>query len=494
MRDESAPARAEPVARGRYAHSPRPTLMMLYRLLRLIAGIALRWFYRDVRVRHADRVPRGAVPLLVVVNHPNALVDALLTGWAIPRRITITAKATLFENPVLGSCLRFAGVIPLRRASDERRHLASATAADVAAEQADRARNIEAFRAILECLEHGGAVLIFPEGKSHDEPALAPLRTGPARIALQAHTEGRVRSLAIVPVGLIFERKEAPRSRVLVDVGEPIDIDRWVTTAGEAAGVSALTEEIDRRLRDVTLNYATPDEAARTRGVARVFASLLADPLPVGAGRPLEDEVELERRLAQARRLLEREHTDPALRGRAERFLDRLGTFEQTLRSERVALDDVAISVDRRPGVRFAIREAALLAGVGPIALWGRLNHWLPFRLARTLGERDMTSRDQPAMRTILAGVGLVLLFYSAMTTIVAGLAGSVAAVAYLVSLPIAADVDLRFTERVRRARQRMRAYLRFRREPELRQRLCAEHAWLTREIAEISRQLIAVS
>src|SRR5918992_952227 len=98
---------------------------MLYNLLRLITGIALRWFYREVSVRHAERIPRGATPLLLAVNHPNALVDALLVGWAMPRPITITAKATLFENPVLGWFLRYMGVVPLRRASDERRRAAT---------------------------------------------------------------------------------------------------------------------------------------------------------------------------------------------------------------------------------------------------------------------------------------------------------------------------------------------------------------------------------
>src|SRR5919108_4593856 len=184
--------------------------MVLYRLLRAVAGIALRWFYREVSVRHAERIPGGATPLLLVVNHPNALVDALLVGWAMPRPITITAKATLFENPAVAWFLRYMGVVPLRRASDERRRRAAAgRAADPAGRAPGIDRNTEAFRAILGRLEQGGAVLIFPEGKSHDEPALAPLRTGPARIALQAHDEGRVRSLAILPIGLVFEQKEA---------------------------------------------------------------------------------------------------------------------------------------------------------------------------------------------------------------------------------------------------------------------------------------------
>src|SRR5918997_2583379 len=171
---------------------------MLYRLLRIIAGIALRWFYRDVRVRHAERVPRGATPLLLAVNHPNALVDALLVGWAMPRPITITAKATLFENPVLGWFLRYMGVVPLRRASDERHRAAgdaspggTTAAATEPAGSTERnvERNTEAFRALLQRLEEGGAVIIFPEGKSHDEPELAPLLSGPARIALQAERE-----------------------------------------------------------------------------------------------------------------------------------------------------------------------------------------------------------------------------------------------------------------------------------------------------------------
>src|SRR5687768_6818783 len=354
--------------------------MILYVLLRTITGIALRWFYRDVRVRHADRIPRDATPLLLTVNHPNALVDALVVGWTLPRRLTITAKATLFENPVLGWFLRIAGVVPLRRASDERKRLAALggvqEAAMVSSEQASQARNADAFRAILDRLENGGAILIFPEGKSHDEPALAPLRTGPARIALQAVREGRTKALAILPVGLVFEQKDAPRSRVLVDVGEPLDVNGWVAAAGNAAGVEALTEEIDRRLRDVTLNYATADEAALTQGLARVFASLLDDPLAIGRDRPLEDEVELERRLDQARRVLEHEATDPTVRARAERLLDRLTTFERTLCSERIAIDDVAIPIGAHHGTWFAVREILMLAVLGPVALWGRANHW----------------------------------------------------------------------------------------------------------------------
>jgi glycerol-3-phosphate O-acyltransferase/dihydroxyacetone phosphate acyltransferase len=237
----------------------------VYPLLRAIAGVALRWYYRDIQVEGLARVPASR-PLLLVVNHPNALVDALLVVSLVPRRVLITAKATIFRNPIGGALLRWLGVVPLRRASDETQPGGSLSPA----------RNKETFRAVYNALRRNGTVLIFPEGKSHDEPSLAPLKTGAARMALYAQEAGSVRDLAIVPIGLTFERKEAPRTRVLVQIGEPIFLDSWRPPAGIPAP-DALTAEIDARLRAITLNYPTIDDATRAVRLASLVAALFED-------------------------------------------------------------------------------------------------------------------------------------------------------------------------------------------------------------------------
>jgi hypothetical protein len=59
-------------------------------------------------------------------------------------------------------------------------------------------------------------------------------------MALQAYQQHGVRGVRIVPIGLLFERKESPRSRVLLQVGEPIDVDVLVVGAGPA-GLTAAT-------------------------------------------------------------------------------------------------------------------------------------------------------------------------------------------------------------------------------------------------------------
>jgi 1-acyl-sn-glycerol-3-phosphate acyltransferase len=203
---------------------------MIYRLLQWIGGIALHWYYRHIEIIGRDRIPVSG-PIIVAVNHQNALVDALLAQWVVPRRQRITAKATLSDTIFGALLVKVVEIIPLRRSSDES---AGASAP---------MRNRNAFRQIIEALSGGSAVLIFPEGKSHNDPSLAPLKTGLARVALWARNAG-IRGMRIVPIGLTFEDKARPDTVVTAHVGEPITVDEWPTDDPQA-----LTTEIAERLR-----------------------------------------------------------------------------------------------------------------------------------------------------------------------------------------------------------------------------------------------------
>ena len=452
---------------------------MLYALLRSVAGIALRWFYRRIDVVGLERLPRNA-PLLLVCNHPNALIDAMLVAWAVPRRVVLTAKATLFTRRTLATLLNWVGVVPLVRKSDVENGVMRGAR--------DPQRNARAFGALRAVLRRGGAVVIFPEGISHDHPSLAPLKTGAARVALEARDEAHVDDLHIVPIGLTFERKDAPRTRVLVQIGEPIALDYW-RADGETA-VSRLTEEIDSRLRRVTLNYETVDDASRARALSSLFAALWREePESVGHARSLRVDVSLAERIEDARLALSRSGDD-GLRARADALVQSVAELEEALRRHGVALEDVGISSEPRHAAPFVLREAGIIALGGPIALWGMINHWIPFNAARMIARRSIESAADPAMRTIVAGAALVLAFYTAQGAAVAALAGWVPALIYIVSLPLAADVNFLLRDRLRRALQRARTYLLFRRRPKLRARLQADLQRVRTEAMEIEARL----
>jgi 1-acyl-sn-glycerol-3-phosphate acyltransferase len=291
---------------------------MIYGLLRWITGIALHWFYSDIRIVGEEKIPVGG-PLLIAVNHQNALVDSLIVGWLIPRPISMTAKATLADNPFIAILFRILHVVPLRRVSDEAQRSNGFPL--------DRSRNAGAFNEILNLLGRNGAVLIFPEGKSHNETGLEPLKTGLARLALQARDESAIKGLKILPLGLVFEDKGAPSTVVGAHVGQVIEMDSWPNRDH-----TRLTEEIADRLRAVSEEAGLPQEHS---------------------SHPRED--------------------------------------SSVLREGVIAL----------------------------AAWWGRLTHQLPVRIARSLAVKRSTNADEPAMFTIMFGVGLVLLTYVIHLTVV---------------------------------------------------------------------------
>ena len=134
----------------------------------------------------------------------------------------------------------------------------------------DASRNDASFARCRAELAAGGAMALFPEGVSHSDPQLRPLKTGAARIALstEAEHDGRL-GVTLVPVGLYYERKALFRSSVLLVVGEPIDVAPLLADyrRDERQTVEALTETIDARLDEVVLQAESRDLLA---GIARV--------------------------------------------------------------------------------------------------------------------------------------------------------------------------------------------------------------------------------
>jgi 1-acyl-sn-glycerol-3-phosphate acyltransferase len=178
-----------------------------------LARLLVRIFFRSVELEGGDNLP-GKGPLVVAANHTNGLVDGLLLMAALGRYPRFLGKSTLFRIPPLWPFLKFAGVIPVFRASDG----------------ATGERNASAFATCREILARGEVVALFPEGISHDELSLQPLRTGAARIALDAAFEGDVGDVQTLPVGLTYDAKARFRSRALVHVGKPAAVAVWRAT------------------------------------------------------------------------------------------------------------------------------------------------------------------------------------------------------------------------------------------------------------------------
>lgn len=447
---------------------------MLYALLRLIARIALHWYYRSIEVLGTEHIP-AAGPVILAANHNNAMVDALIVATSIDREVRLTAKATLLDHPVTRLVVLAAGIVPLRRRTDV--HEGGDQAATLA-------RNDEAFRDVVATLGNNGMILIFPEGISHSGPQLTPLRTGCARMALQAHKSG-ISGVQIIPLGLTFDRKDAPRSRVVMQAGLPIDVDAIVTITDETSIVDRLTTRLDDGLRAVTLNFPSDAEALQVLDLSRTLGRLLDRLRKLHEGdTPLADSVRVARRLDEIRSALPM--FDVEVIARVEQFLDRLQRFAKRVAALQLPLNDIWMPTTLAAGAWFFVREGSFALLLAPVALWGRLNHWLPLRGAIRIGRVTSSNPDEPAMRTIVIGLAFVLITYAVVAGTVGAIFGGLWALAYLVALPFAASADFWFAERLWRAVRRARGYLRFRTTPGLQDTLINEAAWLRAEAASL--------
>ncbi|QDU65510.1 1-acyl-sn-glycerol-3-phosphate acyltransferase [Engelhardtia mirabilis] len=212
----------------------------MYRLAATYARALARGFYRP-SIAGGQIPDRG--PLILVTNHTNGLADAALLLLLTDRPLRLLAKYSIFEMPFVGSLARWVGAVPVYRQKD----------------QVDMTRNVDAFRAIHATLRRGEVISIFPEGSSETVGSLRPLKTGAARMALGAERDGDGPiGVRILPVGLVYQRRDHWRSRVDLWVGEPFGVEQHLETYAhdERRAVLELTAQIDRALRDVTLGLA----------------------------------------------------------------------------------------------------------------------------------------------------------------------------------------------------------------------------------------------
>jgi glycerol-3-phosphate O-acyltransferase/dihydroxyacetone phosphate acyltransferase len=394
-----------------------------------LASLLTHVFFRHVEVEGADNLPRDG-PLVVVANHSNGLVDGLLLMTTLRRYPRFLGKSTLFRIVPLRPFLKLAGVVPVHRRSD----------ADGAANlEAPGDRNESTFRTCRALLARGGVVALFPEGISHNEPALQPLRTGAARIAMGAAVEGTA-GVSTVAVGLVYDAKATFRSRALVRVGAPRAVDPWIGAYQEDAhgGVRALTEAMAGQLHEVVTTYRSWQDAEMLAAIADlVVAQPQAEPgAPDLAGRE---------RVAAALAARDLDGSDD---GRALKEAYRAYRRDLAL----VGLTDTQVTA--RYGRHYQAAVAWSLCKVAvalPPGLVGVAVHAVPYQLMKRAGRLPRNESIRSTVK-LLGCFALFTIDYLVIAEVTRRKRGIVAGAIAFIAAPLSGYATLRLSERVKSA------------------------------------------
>jgi 1-acyl-sn-glycerol-3-phosphate acyltransferase len=220
-------------------------------LLKAWVKFGLRIFYRDIEVHGADRIPADA-PVLFAVNHPNTLLDALLTCCYTPLQPWFLARGDVFANKRLAKIFAFMRMLPVFRERDGRERVKA---------------NGDIFTLCSDILARDGALIMFPEGSHNRQWRIRDLRKGLSRIAGETWAQGK--NIYIVPAGINYSDPLHGFSDVLINFGEPILAGPFFEGSKTMVQKQAkLTEAVGIALEKLTLHISHPDYEGISRKIA----------------------------------------------------------------------------------------------------------------------------------------------------------------------------------------------------------------------------------
>lgn len=332
----------------------------------------VRLYFREIERIGAPPPPetKGRV---FVSNHHNALIDPILVLTDTECEISPIAKSTLWDVPGLKWLLDRAGAVPIVRKKDS----PTKAAGD----------NDATFDKIASHLSDGGNILIFPEGTSHSEPQLAPLRTGAARMLVAAESRRGI-AQTFQAVALEFDARDDFRSRCLVLWG-PVRRLADVPGTGEDR-VAKITEQMDADLRELLVEGASHEERRLIARVAEMLANDDGDASLAGwntIGRQVEAAGKTLRGV--------KPEVVMAVDAKVTAYYSELAKYGLT--DAQLAAARAAV---RKPPSRWLNR--ALLA---PLAVPGFALYAIPYFIPRMIARRS----DPDAVSTIKLGAALVV-------------------------------------------------------------------------------------
>tara|TARA_R110002074_G_scaffold373692_2_gene549896 strand:- start:434 stop:1453 length:1020 start_codon:yes stop_codon:yes gene_type:complete len=201
-------------------------------LLNRLVKTALWFYFSEIEVVGNWKSLKDK-PTLIISNHQNALLDALLIATYIDLKPYFLARASVFKNPLIAKILAFIRMVPVYRIRDGFGTITG---------------NNKSFALCRSILKGNGKILIFPEGNHSLKRQVRPLSKGFTRIVTATLKDDPSFNLNILPIGINYQAHQKSGSKVLLEIGAPIPAKKYL---GEERKLVNTSKE---KLKSLTLH------------------------------------------------------------------------------------------------------------------------------------------------------------------------------------------------------------------------------------------------
>ena len=342
-------------------------------------------FYNKVEINGISNLDNNC-PVVLCANHCNALADAVLLQYTSPRLIHPLARSGLFNNPILKIILTVWQAVPVYRRQDSKDGIVD---------------NDAMFNKAYDMLAENQILMIFPEGQSHSDLQLRPIKTGVSRIILGYKAKYGVAPL-VIPVGLNFTQTVRFRSNVFINFGQALAINERLSISNED-DIKALTEQIMLAMKDQVLEVKKSDDLVFVTQVERFF-SLRHKKI---RRRNLSQKFKSHKLLISAN-----DYLHDKVPNQIEDFKVKLKHFNSLCK--RLGVNDYSLNVSysSQQARRFLLRSLFIILVVFPIGLLGLVNSFIPYTLTRFSTRLLAKGKDQYDTAKILAGSLFFITFW----------------------------------------------------------------------------------
>lgn len=381
--------------------------MRLYFFIRKLLRFATHFFFVDIQSQDLEKVPEQG-PVILAANHPSSLLDSVLISTQLSRPVGYLASSNLFRRQWIANVYERIGTIPIYLGRNA-------------------GNNEQTFARVAERLGQGRCIGIFPEGQNSNGRHLMRIRSGTARMALEAESRHQFQlGLTIIPVGINFESRELFAQAVLLRFGDGIPVKRYQEQylIDEKATIRQLTDDIEAGLRQQVMHIENRLLAQLVDDLGELYFQQVSNkdlvilkPLekqwrgfrhwlrqhfkpkarqPLNLSHSQHGKQQISRLLNQA--WLQQPELIEDLKRRTERYKDHLQ--QNNLRI------DLTHSLDRPVLARLMRLKMTLYAlFFAPIAAFGLLNNLLPYAITKLSARRF---KDEATIAFAYFGIGFL--------------------------------------------------------------------------------------